>query len=254
MTPEQFESTFGHSPYDDPAPTPARPEERGADLAAIERLASKGAYFSHDPESYKLNRQVEEMVRTIRRLEAEGARREDDPCIYCGEPTESYAGNPSRWPLWFPEAAEPGVIKAHHAGCVIARLGERERLRGALERVVNITDQMHWFWMDQEFTGDVSPGYAKQRMDELLTEARAALAAPAPAGDDPVEQDAEDAAWAADFERIQEIEVRSIFEMPGDTPVADVRYAILQEVHALGYRQGVRAKLQAAWMGEKETK
>lgn len=48
----------------------------------------------------------------------------DGPCYYCGEPTDSLAGNPGLWPLRFPHEDEPGKMKWHHAKCVMQKLRE----------------------------------------------------------------------------------------------------------------------------------
>lgn len=44
------------------------------------------------------------------------------PCYYCGEPCDGFAGEPSRWPVGLPHKEAPGVVKWHHAGCVMERL------------------------------------------------------------------------------------------------------------------------------------
>ena len=44
---------------------------------------------------------------------------QDEPCFYCGERCDGYAGNPSKWPLMFCQPDETGKPKAHHTGCVI---------------------------------------------------------------------------------------------------------------------------------------
>lgn len=48
------------------------------------------------------------------------------PCYYCGEPCDSYAGNPAKWPIPLCHADDPGVVKWHHTGCVSARLIENQ--------------------------------------------------------------------------------------------------------------------------------
>lgn len=45
-----------------------------------------------------------------------------DPCVYCGKPCSSLAGNPALWPMYFPEPDGTGKCQAHHTGCVIERL------------------------------------------------------------------------------------------------------------------------------------
>lgn len=52
---------------------------------------------------------------------------EPKPCYYCGELTNSFAGDPSVWPLHFPHPDEPGVVKQNHVGCVMKRLQAAER-------------------------------------------------------------------------------------------------------------------------------
>jgi hypothetical protein len=44
------------------------------------------------------------------------------PCYYCGELTDSLAGNPGKWPVILCHRDEPGVPKVHHSACVSARL------------------------------------------------------------------------------------------------------------------------------------
>lgn len=53
-----------------------------------------------------------------------GAEGHDKPCHYCGEPCNSFAANPSLWPIPLCHADEPGVVKWHHIGCVSERLKE----------------------------------------------------------------------------------------------------------------------------------
>lgn len=48
----------------------------------------------------------------------------NEPCFFCGEPTNKLAANPSKWPLAFCHRSEPGVVKWHHVGCVTKRLEE----------------------------------------------------------------------------------------------------------------------------------
>ena len=51
-----------------------------------------------------------------------------DPCVFCGEPTNSLAGNPGEWPLWFCEADGSGFARVHHVSCVQDRLSELKGL------------------------------------------------------------------------------------------------------------------------------
>jgi len=47
---------------------------------------------------------------------------EDGPCYYCGEKTESYAGNPGKWPIFLCHSDDPGKVKPHHTECVQMRI------------------------------------------------------------------------------------------------------------------------------------
>lgn len=58
----------------------------------------------------------------ISSLEMTTAKDKDAPCWYCGEMTDSLAGNPSKWPLFFVNDGTGGECVAHHTGCVISRL------------------------------------------------------------------------------------------------------------------------------------
>jgi len=53
------------------------------------------------------------------------------PCYYCGEPCNSLAGNPGKWPVALCHADEPGVVKWHHGGCVSERLVRLERIESS---------------------------------------------------------------------------------------------------------------------------
>lgn len=46
------------------------------------------------------------------------------PCYYCAKPCDSYAGNPNLWPVAACHMDEPGVVKWHHTGCIMERIGE----------------------------------------------------------------------------------------------------------------------------------
>ena len=50
------------------------------------------------------------------------AAAEDAKCYWCGELTESLAGNPAKWPLRFPANDNTGIVRWHHTGCVMDRL------------------------------------------------------------------------------------------------------------------------------------
>jgi hypothetical protein len=48
----------------------------------------------------------------------------DVPCYYCKEPCDSWAGNPSKWPVCLSHTDHPGKATWQHAGCVHERLLE----------------------------------------------------------------------------------------------------------------------------------
>src|SRR5687768_10256435 len=43
-------------------------------------------------------------------------------CGCCGEPTNSWQGNPGRWKLMLPYRSEPGVLRAFHYDCILKLL------------------------------------------------------------------------------------------------------------------------------------
>lgn len=64
----------------------------------------------------------------------------DEPCFYCGENCNSFAGNPSLWPIPLCHRDEPGIVKWHHIGCVTERLVENAsegQLRARLNEIAN---------------------------------------------------------------------------------------------------------------------
>ena len=46
----------------------------------------------------------------------------DGTCPLCDEETNSLAGDPGQWALWFVTPEEQGVAKPHHARCVFERV------------------------------------------------------------------------------------------------------------------------------------
>lgn len=46
----------------------------------------------------------------------------DEECYYCHDKCNSFAGNPSLWPVGLCHSDEPGRLKWHHTGCVSERL------------------------------------------------------------------------------------------------------------------------------------
>jgi len=57
-----------------------------------------------------------------------------EPCYYCGEPCNSLAASPSKWPIPLSHADEPGKVKWHHTGCVSERLIKLEKTRELLTK------------------------------------------------------------------------------------------------------------------------
>lgn len=66
----------------------------------------------------------------------------DGPCYYCGEPTNSLAGNPGMWSLHFTHSDEPGKVKPHHVSCVQARL---EPWKQGILKEWDIVGMNHYF-------------------------------------------------------------------------------------------------------------
>lgn len=52
----------------------------------------------------------------------ETEEKKDGACYYCGEKTNSFAGNPGLWPVRLCHVDEPGKAKYHHAKCISIRL------------------------------------------------------------------------------------------------------------------------------------
>lgn len=66
-----------------------------------------------------------------------------EPCYYCDEPCDGWAGNPSKWPIPLTHKNDPGKVKWHHIGCVSVRLMENVFLEGeTLEAIFQ--DAMKW--------------------------------------------------------------------------------------------------------------
>lgn len=55
-------------------------------------------------------------------------------CVLCGEMTSELSGDPGKWPVMLPTKNEPGVMKVHHMGCVLAAMDENETLRRELHK------------------------------------------------------------------------------------------------------------------------
>lgn len=93
----------------------------------------------------------------------------DELCYYCGEPCDSLAGFPSKWPVALCHSDEPGVVKWHHVGCVSERLTKLEKTQGLLTKW-----EVEWNKMRYADGNDISSqctrSYAKElkkRIDEL---------------------------------------------------------------------------------------
>lgn len=49
-----------------------------------------------------------------------------ETCYYCGEPCNSFAGDPGLWPILLCHPEAPGVARAHHDRCVSQRLHPKD--------------------------------------------------------------------------------------------------------------------------------
>lgn len=58
-------------------------------------------------------------------------RKNDAPCAFCGEMTNSLSANPSEWPLCFCWPEGTGTVKRHHVKCVTDRLFRRTHAHDA---------------------------------------------------------------------------------------------------------------------------
>ena len=65
----------------------------------------------------------------LRMRKSEPVQGHEAPCYYCKEPCNSFAGNPSKWPIPLCHADDPGRVKWHHIGCVAERVRDGERYR-----------------------------------------------------------------------------------------------------------------------------
>lgn len=93
----------------------------------------------------------------------------NQPCYYCGDPTDVFAGNPGLWPLPFPHADEPGVVKWHHTDCVMARLVENvETAITGLEANFLLFTMDAYLGVDQEgHIMSAKHGYPKEDLQAL---------------------------------------------------------------------------------------
>jgi hypothetical protein len=91
-------------------------------------------------------------IEVIRQLTLEDCRVEicpapheghNEPCYYCGEKCNGFAGDPSKWPIPLCHVDDPGRVKWHHIGCVDERLHQVESLSARVAELQHdITRQM----------------------------------------------------------------------------------------------------------------
>jgi hypothetical protein len=77
---------------------------------------------------------------------AEALARRDghgEPCYYCSEPCNDFAGNPGLWSIALCHSDEPGVVKFHHIGCVQRRVHSVAEERARCATKVRIQGQIH---------------------------------------------------------------------------------------------------------------
>ncbi len=87
------------------------------------------------------------------------------PCYFCNQPINSLAGDPGKWGIPLCHEDEPGVVKAHHIGCVASRLALVKELVGALE----VAKTMIQSW-DSQCLADFKLGL--DRIDAALEKAK----------------------------------------------------------------------------------
>lgn len=69
---------------------------------------------------------------------------EDGKCFFCGEQTNSLAGNPGRWALSLPvDPNEPGRPKTVCTGCVLERLRIAEEHLSGERRKTNASPRLY---------------------------------------------------------------------------------------------------------------
>ncbi len=54
----------------------------------------------------------------------DGFQGHNKPCYYCDKPCNDLVGDPGMWSIPLCHGDEPGVVKYHHTGCLMARLKE----------------------------------------------------------------------------------------------------------------------------------
>jgi hypothetical protein len=62
----------------------------------------------------------------------------NQPCYYCGELCNNFAGDPGQWSVRFPEKDDPGKMKSHHMGCLLKKLDVCKKYKQTLEDIADI--------------------------------------------------------------------------------------------------------------------
>lgn len=84
--------------------------------AELENLDSKATIA-------RLTAERDEAVKRIDFMGGSSRRRaHDEPCKFCGEPINSWGGNPELWPVFMCWRDDPGKMKPHHVGCIRERI------------------------------------------------------------------------------------------------------------------------------------
>lgn len=82
--------------------------------------------------------EIERLNVLVKFLERNG---HEAPCYYCEKPCNALAGNPSQWPIPLTHSDDPGQVKWHHIGCVMARVDQVESLK---------EENAHFAWRDKD--------------------------------------------------------------------------------------------------------
>jgi DNA repair exonuclease SbcCD ATPase subunit len=98
------------------------------------------------------------------------AQGHDEPCFYCKEPCDSFAGNPGKWPIPLCHADDPGRVKWHHVDCVTDRLRNGERAERAEQESKTALDILNSYRGAYTLEKE-----AKERAEQVLAEAASEL-------------------------------------------------------------------------------
>lgn len=100
-------------------------EDPGLDVLPVaDALAKRDATIA------RLTQERDTAIRRAEALEAELPQSgHGDPCVICGEPCSSLAGNPARWPVRLDNSGW------RHIGCINKLLAEREALEAEVENL-----------------------------------------------------------------------------------------------------------------------